>query len=113
MARGQRNGALTKEELLTRLRTAYPAATFPATVKLSVLLGHAKYHRLVSDHELDETTPRTETVIPCYLFIWVAEQERREKIQSYVATASRLYRRGTLILNIVRSEEHTSELQSR
>jgi len=110
MARGQRNGALTKEELLTRLRTAYPAATFPATVKLSVLLGHAKYHRLVSDHELDETTPRTETVIPCYLFTWVAEQERREKIQSYVATASRLYRRGTLILNIVSQRSCGSRL---
>jgi hypothetical protein len=68
MTRGQRNGVLTKEELLTRLRTAFPAAKVPATVKLSVLLGHARYHGLISDHELDETTPRTETVIPCYLY---------------------------------------------
>ena len=74
MTRGQRNGALTKEELLTRLRTAFPDAKFPATVKLSALLGHARYYGLISDHELDETTPRTETVIPCYLFTWVADR---------------------------------------
>ncbi len=29
------------------------------------------------------------------------DREHREKIQSYVAAASRLYRRGTLVLNIV------------
>jgi hypothetical protein len=82
MTRGQRNGALTKEELLTRLRTAFPYAKFPATVKLSALLGHARYHGLISDHELDETTPRTETVIPCYLFTWSTSTKTKRRGES-------------------------------
>jgi hypothetical protein len=56
---------------------------------------------LVSESEIQETTPRDETTLPCYLYTYVVQESMRQKIQQYVVAASKLFRRGTILLNLV------------
>ncbi|MEI6358212.1 MAG: hypothetical protein WCP53_14090, partial [Verrucomicrobiota bacterium] len=101
MVRGLRDGTVTKAVLLDRLQKAVPDAKFAKTASLPALLGHAMYHRLVSKLEVDETTPRVETTMPCYLHTYVTDPYHRSKIDQYVVAASKLYRRGSLIMNAI------------
>lgn len=101
MTRGQRRGALTTSELKTRLLDAFPQVKIPASTGISVLLGHAIYYKLLTDDEIDETTPRYESTLPCYLHTYVEQPERRAKLRDYAVVASKLFRRGSLILNRV------------
>ena len=50
---------------------------------------------------LEETVPRSETTLPCYLHTYITQEQHRQAIDAYVVVASKLYRRGTLILNLV------------
>ncbi len=99
MTRGQRIGSLTKAELVERLAKHLPGCNATDKCSLTVLLGHAIYYNLLSDMEREETIPRVESTIPCYLHTHVQDPPVRDKIDSYVLAASKLFRRGTLILN--------------
>jgi hypothetical protein len=101
MTRGQRQGALTTAELTARLRREFPHVVVPAAASLCVLLGHAIHYKLLTDDEIDESTPRVESTLPCYLHTYVAEPVRRTKLRQYAITSSKLFRRGSLILNRV------------
>ena len=102
MVRGQRDGTLSKSALLERLKQVIPEnAKIPATATLQVLIGHAVFYKLLSPKEIEETTPRDETTLPCYLWTYVTDAHHRSQIEAYVKVASRLYRRGSLILNIL------------
>ena len=107
MTRGQRAGELTRTELAARIERAQPAAwiALPKTVQkrktTSALLGHAIHYGLVSKFEIDETIPRDESTLPCYLYTYIVDDAWRQKIQQYVVAASKLFRRGSLILNLV------------
>lgn len=107
MTRGQRVGELTRSELAARIEQAQPLAwsALPKTTQkkktTSVLLGHAIHYGLVSELEVNETTPMDESTLPCYLYTYVADDFKRQNIQQYVVAASKLYRRGSLILNLV------------
>ena len=78
-----------------------PSITHLKALGVKRLLGHARYYKLVDDVEFAETIPRTESTIPCYLHTHVEDACRRQAIEDYVKVASRLYRRGTLIANII------------
>lgn len=103
MTRGQRVGQLTKEELTARLASPTlreSERTFTANkTKLVTLLGHAIYYKQVSELEILETTPAIEKTVACYLFSVVQDPTHRSKIEQYVKTASKLYSRGSIILN--------------
>ena len=101
MTRGQRQGALTTSELTARLRQAFPHVVVPASASLCVLLGHAIHYKLLTEDEIDESTPRVESTLPCYLHPYVTEPARRTKLRQYAVTSSKLFRRGSLILNRV------------
>ena len=85
--------------LLERLREALPDVSIPSSRSLTTLLGHAIFHKLVTAKEIEETTPRTPTTQPCYLFTYVTDTMKRSQIGKYVVAASKLYRRGSIILN--------------
>lgn len=98
--RGHRDGQLTKHALRERLSTSFPDAELSASLSLKELLGHAMFHGIVSVKEIDETTPRNESVVPCYLHTYVRHADHRRKLEEYVQVSSRLYRRGTIFLNL-------------
>jgi hypothetical protein len=99
MTRGKRNGTVTVETLLQRLRTVPGGDALDKEAGVPTLLGHAKFHKLVSDFEFEETVPRTVTVLPCYLWTHITDAALRQRIDDYVVAASELYRRGSIILN--------------
>ena len=102
MGRGQRCGALTKSILVERIKKRFPNAEIKENTSLVQLLGHAIYHQLVSDHEAEESTPRNKiTTIPCYLFTYVRDATVRSQIEKYVVTTSKLFRRGSILLNLI------------
>lgn len=107
MTRGMRVGALTRAELMQRLESAQPAAwsAIPDKEKKNMtvarLLGHALFHKLVKRPEEEETVPRTEATVSCYLNTYVTNPVHREQIERYVKVASRLVRRGSIILNLI------------
>ncbi len=107
MAPGQRVNQLTRADLTTRLESAQPGAwsTLSKTTQrkksLPALLGHAIHYGLVNKAEVEETTPKEESTMPCYLYTYVTDAAKRQKIQEYVVAASKLFRRGSLITNIV------------
>ena len=103
MTVGKRAGFLTKAELASRLSTRLPdhEPIDPVATQAKVILGHAVFHKVISDFELNETIERTETTIPCYLFTHVEDPLKRHAIEEYVVAASQLYRRGTIIANLV------------
>lgn len=81
--------------------SSLPDGLSPAshTDGVATLLGQARYYGLVNDHEVIETVPRTETVLPCYLGTVVKCPVQRSTIDQYVVLASKLYRRGSILLN--------------
>ena len=120
MPRGQRQGNITKENLVNRLRgklseDGIEKEKLPTTrASLPCLLGHAIFYGLVSEHEISETVPRMETTIACYLRSILSpprESDFRSSspsplseidlIDNYVKIASRMYTRGTYIANFV------------
>ncbi len=109
MGRGQRAGALTRKVLLARLDAVVPKAA-GRTANVATLLGYAKYHNLISDHELNETIPRIEATIPCYLFSHITDVRLRAAIDKYVLAASGLYRRGSYIANLLAIKAFGSSL---
>ena len=102
MVKGQRAHSLTKAELVSRLVTsgAYPL-NFEVTedAPLLQLLGHAIFYRLLTQLEIDETTPRNETTLPCYLRSFVSDPIDLARIDRYVEASSDASRRGSMILN--------------
>lgn len=98
--RGHRDGQLTKHALRERLLSSFPDVERTPSLSLKELLGHAIFHGVVNEKEIEETTPRNESVVPCYLHTYVRHAEHRRKLEEYVQVSSRLYRRGTIILNL-------------
>ena len=102
MTRGQRNFTVTKATLVERLQKhGQPQFTVSVDAPLKQLLGHAIYYGEVCDKEIEETTPRCDTVIPCYLYPYVTDVSYRHIIDKYVEFASQAFRRGTIILNAI------------
>jgi len=105
MTRGQRDGALTRAQLIARLETVPDAwALCGQSVGKKTLIhltGHCIYYRLLSKKEVDETVPRSDSTLPCYLHTYITQEQHRRAIETYVVAASKLYRRGTLILNLL------------
>ena len=111
MTRGLRSGCVTKVELLKRLRAVPGGVNLkPSTSSLAQLLGHAIHHNLVNEHEVVETTPREETVLPCYLYTHITEEVKRQKIEAYVQASSQLYRRGSILVNLAAMDAYGTRL---
>ncbi len=106
MAPGCRSGFVTKEALVARLASSVPQGATLKADKTSarVILGHAIFHNVVTAKEIDETTDRVETTLPCYLFSYVENPMKRQAIEAYVLAASQLYRRGTVLANLMAME---------
>jgi len=108
MTRGCRNGLLTKAQLLDRLDRCGACRALTAAERrdgsLREILGHAVYYGLVTEKEYQETVPRDETTIPCYLRPLLEDKvspETAELIDRYVIAASKMYHRGSLVANYV------------
>ena len=108
MTRGCRNGLLTKAQLLDRLDRCGACRALTAAERrdgsLREILGHAVYYGLVTEKEYQETVPRDETTIPCYLRSLLDDKvspETMELIDRYVIAASKMYHRGSLVANYV------------
>lgn len=102
MGRGMRIGALSKVDLEKRILDRFPGVKIPKNAPTSQLLGHAIYHDLVTEKEIDETTPRNQiSTIPCYLYTYVSDPAIRSQLEKYVVAASKLYCRGSIILNLI------------
>ena len=96
-----RVGALSKTELEKRIKARFPDFNTKSATT-SRLLGHAIYHDLVSEKEIEETTPRNQiSTIPCYLYTYVSDPAIRSQLEKYVVVASKLFRRGSIILNLI------------
>ena len=102
MGRGMRIGALSKMDLEKRIVDRFPDVKIPKSAPTSQLLGHAIYHELVTEKEVDETTPRNQiSTIPCYLYTYVSDPAIRSQLEKYVVATSKLFRRGSIILNLI------------
>ena len=105
MTRGQRDGALTRAQLIARLKTLPDAwAVCGKSVEKKTLMhltGHCIHYSLLSKKEVEETVPRSDSTLPCYLHTYITKEQHRQAIETYVVAASKLYRRGTLILNLI------------
>jgi hypothetical protein len=100
--RGRRIGQLTTAELAARLRAHADAdEAYLKTLNLTKLLGHAICHAVIDEHEIQATIPRVETTLPCYLKTYITDQKHVSAIERYVIAASKLYHRGSIILNLV------------
>ena len=117
MGAGKRAGYVKKEELLKRLAEAHatmsPGLALPSKdASMSVIVGHCMYYGLLNAREFEETVPRESSVLPCYLGSVVRSEAVRGVIEAYVRAASRLYRRGSIILNRVAMDMCGSRLPS-
>ena len=104
MTRGVRFGFVTKQELVHRLRNCTRVPTdFAINLDAPVvqLLGHCKYYGLVSDLELRETTPFSESTIPCYFRSLISDEESRSRVSSFVVASSQMFLRGSELLNML------------
>ena len=104
MTRGMRQGTLTKAVLVDRLLASGQISRetkFASDASVQQLLGHATHYKIVSKLEIEETTPVSETTMPCYLYSLISDDEDRERIDKYVVTSSRAFERGSKILNVV------------
>lgn len=100
--RGRRVGQLTTAELAARLRAHADAdEAYLKTLNLTRLVGHAICHAVIDEHEIQVTVPRVETTLPCYLKTYINKPEHVAAIDRYVVAASKLYHRGSIILNLV------------
>jgi hypothetical protein len=61
------------------------------------------HYGLISDREINETVPRKETTIACYLrpCVELMPPGFADALEAYVQAASRLYRRGSIIANLI------------
>ena len=95
MTRGVRFGFVTKQQLVQRLRSCPRVPTdFAINPDAPVvqLLGHCKHYGLVSDLELRETTPFSETTIPCYLHTLISDEGCRSRVSHFVTVSSQMLR---------------------
>ena len=110
MTRGQRDGQLTKKDFIARLVPVVAAAANINNVDLveavlqecytrDELFGFCAEHKLLNELEYEESCPKLEHTIPCYLYTHVADQEVRNAIEHYVLASSLLYQRGSAIIN--------------
>ena len=115
MTRGQRAGFVTKAALASLLAERVPdAALFVGEWSQAKLLGHAYYYGLIDDAAVEETIPRKEAVVACYVKPYVTDAVAQRKLDAYAIAASQLYRRGCIIANMtvmqacgeVRAAEH-------
>lgn len=111
MTRGHRAGFVTAAVLTQRLdgfiedhhRSTGVRLVRPPRLPASHLLGHARFHGLVTDAEFEETRPRKETTIACYMSSHVGHLPAgaSDALERYVQAASRIFYRGGLIANLV------------
>jgi len=102
MTRGRREDQLTKAQLLQLLVERFPTFNPPQNVSSSTLVGHAIHYGLLTLEQIRETVPRVETTIACYLkSVLPTLPGIADKFEAYTTTASRLYNRGSYILNLV------------
>lgn len=106
MPSGQRDGKVTKDVLRERLSSfATPQDFLPtaATSSVTTLLGHAIFYNVVDELEIEETAPRTEKTIPCYLQPRIRHMPKGtpEAIEKYVLAASTLAHRQGIIGNLL------------
>ena len=102
MGKGMRIGALSKMDLEKRILDRFPDFKIPKNAPTSQLLGNAIYHGVVTEKEIDETTPRNQiSTIPCYLYTYVPDPAIRSQLEKYVVATSKLFRRGSIILNLI------------
>jgi hypothetical protein len=113
MTRGQREGQLTKDDLINRLSSIAANAArlqdheglvgtaLRRLYKRDQLFGHALFHGLLSDKEVRESCPTTTHTIPCYLYTHVWCPRLRDQIDKYVIAWSQLYKRGSDIVNVI------------
>ena len=95
---------LERLALLVDTGGACTDAVLPATsASVTVLLGHAIHYNVVTPNEVKETVPRDESTIPCYLLPRIQHMPPGfgERLELYVMTTSRLYRRGGVIANFL------------
>ena len=103
MTRGQRIGQLTKRELLQRLHDNNIEGSEHLrenSSSLYQLLGFCVYYSLVDEDEYNETLPSVETTLPCYLYTYIDDLSKRQRIDTYVQICTELYRRGSFIFNM-------------
>ena len=110
MPRGQRKGELKKQEIIDRLVNKDPSTQIPKSWNVTRLIEEAKRHGLLTDQEISETLPRDTKTLPCYLFTYIQDAERRTKLRDYAIMTSKLFRRGSLILNLIAMETCGSRL---
>ncbi len=108
MTRGCRAGVVTKDCLAGRLSNHLGCPVKAGSQPVAHLLGAARFLNLVSDHEYNETVPRTESTIPCYLYTHVKDQTVRDALDTYVVAASQAFTRGTYIANLIAQRVHGS-----
>ncbi len=63
------------------------------------LYGFARYKNLLTDAEDSESCPKVHHTVPCYLHTHVKSPAVRSAIENYVLCFSRLYERGSALLN--------------
>ena len=115
MTRGQRQGCILKSELTHRLSVVASAQNLappPSSTGLTQLLGHAIHHNVVTAVEVSETRPRSERTIPCHLNTYIRDEGLLAALDRYVVTASKLYRRGSIIANVLAVRACGSRLPS-
>jgi hypothetical protein len=84
---------------------------FSEDAQLTTLLGHAVFYKLLSGNEQNETTPRTESTLPCYMYSFIKDADERSKLDRYVVHFSDAMRRGSIILNLVAQQTCGPRLQ--
>jgi hypothetical protein len=65
------------------------------------LLLKAKELKLITDKEYEDSIPRKESVIKCYLYSVITDQNVRDIIDKYVVIASQFYIRASFMANIL------------
>jgi len=100
MTRGRRAGYLTNEDLRGRLNDKGIGVS-PNVDNHDGLFDLCCVHKLLTDAEIEESRPRKERILPCYLFTHVTDPMWRRKVEDYVVVASKLFERGSTILNLV------------
>lgn len=95
MTRGVSKGKVTCKELKEKLG-------LPNNSKLLLvpLLQQALERTLITQEQFEASLPTTVSTIKCYLYSIVKDPDDRNKLEEYVAIASKLYIRGSYIANL-------------
>ena len=104
MARGVRKNKLTKSALAERLGLLSLTKKELDKAKLVDLLKQAVQQHKLTEEELQNSLPTSNSVIKCYLRSIVNRNEDLERIDKYVQIASLLYARGSFIANLLAHE---------